>query len=130
MLLVYIENKIKEKDPDFSLNNNLEKAIRILKQKKILHEIDHYGVWINNNIYHWGSDLKKWTMYSENETNREIVNEWVPDEEYSNVYFTLRNINEIEQFCNKYQETQFDLNENNSYHFRTIMIKFLGIENQ
>ena len=75
-------------------------------------------------------DIKKWTIYGENETNREIVNEWVPDQEYSNTYFTLRNVNEIEKFCNKYQETKFDLNNNNSHHFRTYMIKFLGIENK
>ena len=130
MLLNYIEKKIKETDPSFSLDNNLEKAIRILKQKNILHEIDHYGVWINNNIYHWGSDFKKWTIYGENETNREIVNEWEPDKEFPNTYFTLCNIDEIKKFCDKYQKSQFDINHNNSYHFRTTMIKFLGIENK
>ncbi len=130
LLLNHIETKIKEKESSFSIENNLEKTIKLLKQKGILTEIDHYGVWINNNIYHWGSDIKKWNIYGENETNREIVNDWEPDLEYPNTYFTLRNISEIEEFCNKYQKTKFDINNNNSYHFTTMMIKFLDIENK
>ncbi len=129
LLLNYIENKIKEKEPGFSIDNNLEKTLKLLKQKGILTEINHYSIWINNNIYHWGSDIKKWNIYGENETNREVVNDWEPDLEYPNTYFTLRTISEIEAFCNKYQKTQFDINYNNSHHFRTSMIKFLGIEN-
>jgi hypothetical protein len=128
VLLNQIEKKIKEKDSTFSLSMNIEKAIKYLKQKNIIMEIDHYSVWIDNMVYHWGSDYKDWTIYGEEETNREIVNEWDADIEYPNIYFTLRTKKEIEDFCNLYKKTKFDLNENNSNHFRTSMIKFLDID--
>jgi len=128
VLLNQIEKKIKEKDSTFSLSMNIEKAIKYLKQKNIIMEIDHYSVWIDNMIYHWGSDYKEWTIYGEEETNREIVNEWDADIEYPDIYFTLRKKKEIEDFCNFYKKTKFDLNENNSNHFRTSMIKFLHID--
>ncbi len=127
-LLDQIEKKIKEKDITFSLSTNIEKALKYLKQKNIIMEIDHYSVWINNMVYHWGSDYKEWSIYGEEETNREIVNEWDADDEYPNVYFTLRTKKEIEDFCNLYKKTKFDLNDNNSNHFRTAMIKFLQID--
>ncbi len=85
VLLNQIEKKIKEKDSSFSLSMNIEKAIKYLKQKNIIMEIDHYSVWIDNMIYHWGSDYKDWTIYGEEETNREIVNEWDADIEYPNI---------------------------------------------
>ena len=91
-------------------------------------EIEHYGVWINNNVYHWGSDYKSWSIYGEKETNREIANEWEVDEEHPKTYFTIRSIAEIENFCDKYQKTKYDLEKNNSYHFKTKLLNFLGIE--
>lgn len=127
-LLNQIEKKIKEKDSTFSLSTNIEKAIKYLKQKNIIMEIDHYSVWIDNMVYHWGSDYKDWCIYGEEETNREIVNEWESDLEYPNIYFTLRTKKEIEDFCNLYKKTKFDMNENNSNHFRTTMLKFLHID--
>jgi hypothetical protein len=128
VLLNQIEKKIKEKDSTFSLSMNIEKAIKYLKQKNIIIEIDHYSVWIDNMVYHWGSDYKEWTITGEEETTREIVNEWEADPEYPNVYFTLRTKKEIEDFCDYYKKTKFDLINNNSNHFRTTMLKFLHID--
>lgn len=127
-LLNQIEKKIKEKDPSFSLSVNMEKAIKYLKQRNIIMEIDHYSVWIDNMVYHWGSDYKEWTITGEDETNREIVNEWDADPEYPNVYFTLRTKKELEEFCSLYKKTKFDMNTNNSDHFKKTMIKFLHID--
>jgi hypothetical protein len=129
ILLNQIEKKIKEKDENFSLSTNMEKALKYLKQRNIIKEIDHYSVWIDNMVYHWGSDYKDWKIYGVEETNREIVNEWDNDIEYPNVYFTLRTKEEIEEFSNLYKKIKFDLNNNNSYHFRSAMLKFLHIDN-
>jgi hypothetical protein len=126
-MLKKIELKIKETDPTFSLNSNLDKTMKYLIQTGILTEIDHYSVWINNNIYHWGPDYKQWIIYGEDETSREIVNEWEKDNEYPNTYFTLRTLEEINGFCDKYKNTKYDYYNNNSNNFKELFIKYLGI---
>lgn len=127
ILLREIEQKIKLKYPNFNINNRIMEVLDYLKNKGSIADIDHYSVWINNQIYHFGPG-KSWRIYGSEETDREIVNdEWTTYDQYPNIYFTLKNKEEIEQFVKEYPK-KYDNQDNNSLTFIEKLYQFLDLD--
>ena len=126
-LLKSIEKKVQEKKEDFTIEGHMSEIVKYLYSKNALIDLDHYSLWINNQVYHWGPGLN-WTIFGSHETDREITNEWELDPESETVYFTLRTKEEIEKFCSKFQEKSFDAETYNSLTFKDELSKFLGLD--
>jgi len=129
ILLKSIEKKIQEKKTDFSIDGHMIEIIKYLYSKGALVDLDHYSVWINNQVYHWGPGTS-WTVHGPNETDREIANEWSveADPDFGQVAFTLRTKPEIDAFCQEFQNKKFDLENTNSQTFKDELITFLVVD--
>ena len=119
-----IEKKIKNKKPEFEVDEHCTEIIEYLYSRNALVDIEHYSVWVNKKIYHWGPS-NIWVMYGESETNREITNEWEIDSEFDHLAFTLRTSNEIEKFCDNFKTIPFDIETRSSKTFKNELLAFL-----
>lgn len=77
-------------------------VLSYLTDKKVIKRIKHLGFWIGGKLYHWRPNYsnRDLEMYGEDETNREITNDWETDKLFLNKsYFTIRTHEEIMNFC-------------------------------
>lgn len=98
----------------------------LLKVGKIA-KINHYSLWINNQVYHWGLG-DNWRIYGAEETDREITKNWKRDTQNDQVYFSLRTFDEINQWVSEWKDHHyFDLEKCNSQTFVKELVAFLHL---
>lgn len=117
--------KDNQKFDDMEYEDKYQMVIRLGTDKNLLVEMDHYGLWVKGRIYHWGPG--KWRMYGENETDKEITNEWTVSEKYNKIYFTLYKHEELEKYCDEWKQKNFE-NVDDSRNFIEALINYMGLE--
>jgi hypothetical protein len=123
-----LQQKLKNTDPNFNKLEFVERYQKTVElgiiQKKLC-QIDHYSLWINGNIYHWGPG-QNWRMYGTEETNKESVNEWSKTIEYNDIYFTLYTQSELNKYCDDWKiKNKFSYD--NSHSFIKNIVSHMGL---
>lgn len=125
-----LQSYLLTKNPNFNnleYEDKLKDIISIGVKKNLLLTIEHYSLWINNRIYHWGPG-NNWRMYGDSETDKEITNDWINSKEYGIVYFTLYHHDEIQQFCEEWnKKNKYDYKNNNCRNFVNELINYMGL---
>jgi hypothetical protein len=102
--------------------------LKLVLEKGQASEIDHTGLWINNELYHWGSKdwgRRDWEMYGSNLTNREITNDWTI-KSFEPICYTMKTIDEINEFCDEWKKNNnYDSKQCNDKHFNTALMQFM-----
>lgn len=110
---------------ELDFEKKYELVINYGSNNKLLLETNHHGIWVDNNIYHCGID-NNWTMYGENETNKEITNEWKISEDYDKIYFTLYTHEELQDFCDNWKKNNVNKSDD-SYNFVKELVNYMGL---
>uniref|UniRef100_A0A6C0E9L5 Uncharacterized protein n=1 Tax=viral metagenome TaxID=1070528 RepID=A0A6C0E9L5_9ZZZZ len=126
-LFKLIGDKLKHRKPAFEVDDHHDEIIQYLYSRGSLRDLEHYSVWVDKQIYHWGPS-DKWVMYGDSETNREITNEWDLDLECPSLSFTLRTHDEIKTFCENFKTNPFNIDEKNSKTFKNELVNFLDLD--
>lgn len=113
-------------DDNIPFENKFNKIVEYGIENKLLHKIEHYSLWANGKIFHWFP--KKSNMYGEDETNKEITNDWKLSSNWNEIYFTLYKIKDIEEFSDKWKkEKEYNLNFN-SKDYVDSLFKYLDLD--
>jgi hypothetical protein len=124
---------IKEQKLDNLENIDYDDKIKMVENHLIkkgeIAIIKHYSLWIDNQIYHWGiKNDKEWTINSLEESDYEITKNWNRDPNNNQIYFSLRTIDEINQWISEWKNTHtYDLEKCNSQTFVKELVSYLHL---
>lgn len=110
---------------DLEYEDRFKLIVKLGVQKQVLIETLHYSLWMNGKIYHWGINSKR--MYGDDETDREITNDWITSEEYDKIYFTLYSHDDLQKFCDEWEKQHKFEKEDDSKYFIKELITYMGL---